>query len=409
MERWYEHGPADRRAATATRSTTAATAPCESCPTQVAIRTGRPQVGRGPLRRPGRRAGGRRSCRCFPLFDDARKLFCLIEYVREITDLNQDAAHRGEPQAAGSSSRTRRCRSRRSPWRCCCARGDEAERRVAEDIASNIEALVLPLVARLKARCSDPRGRAGGRSSWRSGSGRSPRPLTSRLSGVLRSLTSREREIASLVLQGKTSKEIAERLCLTIKAVEFHRTNLRKKLGWQAEPEPQANLASSKLTGPRRPQVVPRDCPAIFWVSGPCRRRTSCLSIRKRGARTPWTRTTPCFSRSRSAPSTAQNRFVINAMECCDADDGRQPHREDLPPVPQPLRGRRRAHRPGGHHRPVGVPQPAVPALRHAAQPEGARRSSWRRCARSTPSRSSSGSSPTPASSATRASPGASA
>ncbi len=39
------------------------------------------------------------------------------------------------------------------------------------------------------------------------------------------------RSPTGLVPGGRTSREIAERLCLTIKAVDFHRMNLRKKLG----------------------------------------------------------------------------------------------------------------------------------------------------------------------------------
>ena len=52
----------------------------------------------------------------------------------------------------------------------------------------------------------------------------------SRLSIREAHFTSREREIAAMIMEGKTSKEIAERLSLSIKAVDFHRMNLRKKL-----------------------------------------------------------------------------------------------------------------------------------------------------------------------------------
>ena len=55
-------------------------------------------------------------------------------------------------------------------------------------------------------------------------------PLFGRLTAQNGQFTPREREIASLVAEGRTSKEIAERLCLTIKAVDFHRMNLRRKL-----------------------------------------------------------------------------------------------------------------------------------------------------------------------------------
>ena len=37
-----------------------------------------------------RHAAGTQELSVLPLFDDAGRLFCLIEYVREITDLNQE-------------------------------------------------------------------------------------------------------------------------------------------------------------------------------------------------------------------------------------------------------------------------------------------------------------------------------
>ncbi|KAF0250419.1 MAG: TRAP-type C4-dicarboxylate transporter periplasmic solute-binding protein [bacterium] len=44
------------------------------------------------------------------------------------------------------------------------------------------------------------------------------------------SLTSREREILQLIAEGKTNKEIANILSLSLKTIETHRTNLMKKL-----------------------------------------------------------------------------------------------------------------------------------------------------------------------------------
>jgi len=43
-------------------------------------------------------------------------------------------------------------------------------------------------------------------------------------------LTKKELEVAALVKEGKTSKEIAEILNSTKRAIEFHRENIRKKL-----------------------------------------------------------------------------------------------------------------------------------------------------------------------------------
>lgn len=45
------------------------------------------------------------------------------------------------------------------------------------------------------------------------------------------SLTSREREVIQLLAEGKTSKEVAVTLKLSVKTAETHRTNLMRKLG----------------------------------------------------------------------------------------------------------------------------------------------------------------------------------
>jgi DNA-binding NarL/FixJ family response regulator len=43
-------------------------------------------------------------------------------------------------------------------------------------------------------------------------------------------LTSREREVIQLLAEGKTSKEVAVALSLSVKTAETHRTNLMRKL-----------------------------------------------------------------------------------------------------------------------------------------------------------------------------------
>lgn len=53
----------------------------------------------------------------------------------------------------------------------------------------------------------------------------------------LANLTSREREVLELVLQGQSNKMIAAHLGLSHKTIEYHRSNMMEKLGVQSVPE----------------------------------------------------------------------------------------------------------------------------------------------------------------------------
>ena len=56
-------------------------------------------------------------------------------------------------------------------------------------------------------------------------------PFLRNLSSAYLSLTPREIEVATLVKEGKTTKEITKLLNISTAAVDFHRKNLRSKFG----------------------------------------------------------------------------------------------------------------------------------------------------------------------------------
>ena len=70
-------------------------------------------------------------------------------------------------------------------------------------------------------------------------------PFARELSSVYFKLTPKEIQIADLIKQGKTSKEIAEILNSALKTIEFHRANIRKKIGLKNS---KANLRTHLLS-----------------------------------------------------------------------------------------------------------------------------------------------------------------
>ena len=225
MERWYAHA-APIVGRTCHEVYHGRAAPCENCPSTTCLRTGRPQSGLVPYEAP--RASGTQELSVFPLYDDAGTLFCLIEYVREITDLNEEE-RTIENLMRRIQFQDQTLHEQETALEVLLRRNDLAERRAASALMTNIAMSISPVIARLKDRLAGSEHLQEVQ-LLESLLNRATSPLIGRLAACNREFTPREREIASFVLDGRTSKEIAERLCLTIKAVDFHRMNLRKKL-----------------------------------------------------------------------------------------------------------------------------------------------------------------------------------
>lgn len=99
-----------------------------------------------------------------------------------------------------------------------------------EKILNNVNDLIFPYLNRLKHRVSDARARAYV-DIIESNVNELTSPLSKHLSARYSRLTPTELEVAKLVIQGKTTKMIAEMLSIATSTVDFHRNNIRKKIG----------------------------------------------------------------------------------------------------------------------------------------------------------------------------------
>jgi DNA-binding CsgD family transcriptional regulator/ligand-binding sensor protein len=111
--------------------------------------------------------------------------------------------------------------------RVSSGQNEEDRSEIKKNIVSNVEGTILPYIKKLK------------RSGLSAEQMRTVdiiesnlKEITSPIIGKMQALglTARESAVASLLKDGKTSKEIAELLGVSLKAVEFHRYNIRKKL-----------------------------------------------------------------------------------------------------------------------------------------------------------------------------------
>jgi len=115
--------------------------------------------------------------------------------------------------------------------------------RMEENVLANVRKLVKPYLEELRFQKQNDRNR-NLVDIIESRLDELTSPFLNRLSSIHRLLTPREIDVAVLVREGKTSKEIAELLIVSVSAVNFHRKMIRKKVGLANE---KSNLRSYLL------------------------------------------------------------------------------------------------------------------------------------------------------------------
>ncbi len=107
---------------------------------------------------------------------------------------------------------------------------DQDKQELEKNVVSNIKDLVFPYLERLKRAPLRPRDKANVE-IIESHLDEVISPLLQRIGALDILLTPQEMQVASLVKDGRSSKEIAEILHVSESTIHFHRKNLRKKFG----------------------------------------------------------------------------------------------------------------------------------------------------------------------------------
>jgi PAS domain S-box-containing protein len=121
---------------------------------------------------------------------------------------------------------------------------EEDLRQTEQKIVANLQKLVLPYIGELKELGLSP-GQANHVEIIGANLQQVISPFMQNLTARYSAFTPREIQIANLIKEGKTSKEIATLVKVAPHSVEFHRNNIRKKLGLSGK---KTNLRSFLLT-----------------------------------------------------------------------------------------------------------------------------------------------------------------
>ena len=107
---------------------------------------------------------------------------------------------------------------------------EREKNQIKENIKVNTKELIFPYIMKMEKGMLDERIKAYLR-IIKENLNELISPFDNNLSSSYLALTPKEIEIANLIKLGRTTKEIAELLNVSSRAIEFHRNNIRRKLG----------------------------------------------------------------------------------------------------------------------------------------------------------------------------------
>ena len=123
-------------------------------------------------------------------------------------------------------------------------RREEDKRELEESVLSNVKELVMPYIEKIETTRLGPRQK-GYLDVIKTNLEEIISPFVYELSSRFLKLTPQEIQVANLVREGKSTKEISDLLNISTNAVDFHRKNIREKLGLKGK---RTNLRTFLLT-----------------------------------------------------------------------------------------------------------------------------------------------------------------
>jgi DNA-binding CsgD family transcriptional regulator len=193
--------------------------PCENCPSLLALRTGKSQTGTIRYERNGRESHWHQIF-AIPVRTSRNEVILIMEYVRDVTFQNNMLENLSE-----LAQRFETLEYQNRLLADILRRRKQSSAELEETISTNVEKYIKPSLEYLKKTVD-----AENVDLVNGLIDEIVYPITKKRSSAISALTPRELQVAALVKEGFSSKEIADKFCVTQKAVDYHRLNIRKKL-----------------------------------------------------------------------------------------------------------------------------------------------------------------------------------
>ena len=171
-----------------------------------------------------------------PLYDKDGNYTGAVESIRDISDQKQ--------VEETLRQRTTMLEETVTALKVLLRESAEAKEELEKKVLANVKELILPFINELESTLTEKSQKVY-LETIKTNLSEITSSFSKKLSSHYHGLTPREIQIADFIRQGKSNKEIAYLLKISVSAVDFHRRNLRKKLAIKGK---KINLRSFLLT-----------------------------------------------------------------------------------------------------------------------------------------------------------------
>ncbi|MFT9078351.1 LuxR C-terminal-related transcriptional regulator [Ethanoligenens sp.] len=187
--------------------------PCENCPSIRAIENRKPESELVCFQKARGQTTGWQQLFSVPVMDVNGEVILIIEYVRDVTDRKS------------AEMQFENLENQNEVLLAALHQHGQDKENLEETIVSNVERFIKPSLNYLKKLVNGKDVDMVNQLI-----DEIVNTLTQKRPTAIGTLTPRELQVAKLIKGGSTSKEIADQLYISKKAVDYHRTNIRKKL-----------------------------------------------------------------------------------------------------------------------------------------------------------------------------------